>query len=729
MLYKKILVILPWLLLAALVFVYNNPNSVFRPMMGQLQNYTFDTYQRLHPRENKPVEIYVVDIDEKSLAEVGQWPWPRNQIASLIEKLFQKGVASVGLDIVFAERDGKSPDMLVDDWGVDSQTRQKLLEIPSHDDVLANVFVKYPVVAGFVGSPGYVENGRSVAEFDPKVEIQNKAEILNEVMPGVIGARNIQKIEKAAQYHGYFGYYQDTDSAMVRHVPLFFRSGGYIYPTLALATLNAANEVNHTYKVNVDQNGLKEVFLEGRFPIPVEGDGQYRIYYRKYVNDKVSGRYISAVDILNDEEIPQNLNAAMVLIGTSAAGTFDLRSTPLDPVVPGVESHIQMLESMYLGEHLTRPADMQRYELFALVALGVILLLSVHFFGALFGLVVFTFLNLTVLATAAYFFINKLVLVDVSYILLSLFVLYLGQSVVKYAIEHASKKAIRNAFSHYLSPEMVKIVSDDPSKLSLGGEEKEITVLFSDIRGFTTMSEGLTPKQLTTVLNRYLTPMTEIVQNHNGTIDKYMGDAVMAFWNAPLDIENHAFKACAAALEMLESLNKLNKELEKDGLPAIDIGIGLNTDTVTVGNMGSDQRFDYTIMGDGVNLGSRLEGQCKTYGVKLIISEATLNELMKVQDVSAMYLDTVAVKGKTDAVKIYHLISLSEPAGEILEKIELMKSFSDAFKGMQWENALELIKNDLIPFKMRDMYIERISELSSQDLPENWDGVYFASTK
>ena len=729
MLYRKFLTLLPWLLLAALVYTYHHESNALNPMLNRLQNYTFDTYQRLHPRENKSVEIYVVDIDEKSLEAVGQWPWPRNKIAMLIEKLFEKGVSSVGLDIVFAEKDGKSPDMLVGEWDVDAQTKQKLLEIPSHDDVLAQVFAKYPVVAGFVGSPGFKVNSRSVSVFDPKVEIKNKDNVLNHVMPGVIGARNIEKLETAAQYHGYFGYYQDTDSAMVRHVPLFFRAGEYIYPTLALATLNAANESNHVYDIETDAYGLKSVSLEGRFSIPIESNGQYRIYYRKYINDKVAGRYISAVDILNEKEIPQNLNAAMVLIGTSAAGTFDLRSTPLDPVVPGVESHIQMLESMYLGEHLTRPRAMKDYELYALIGLGVILLLSVHYFGVLVGLAVFSILNISVLATAAYFFINELILVDVSFILLSLFILYLGQSIIKYAMERASKRAIRNAFSHYLSPEMVKIVSEDPSKLSLGGEEKEITVLFSDIRGFTTMSEGLTPKQLTTVLNRYLTPMTEIVQNHNGTIDKYMGDAVMAFWNAPLNIKNHAFKACAAALEMLARLNKLNEELKKDGLPVIDIGIGLNTDTVTVGNMGSDQRFDYTIMGDGVNLGSRLEGQCKTYGVKLIISESTFNQLLKVQDVSAMYLDTVAVKGKTDAVKIYNLLSLDKPSGEMLEKIELMKRFSVEFKCQQWENALETIKSDLIPLTVRDMYIERISELSKQELPENWDGVYFASTK
>lgn len=728
MIYRKFLILLPWLLLAALVYVHHKQGAVFKSTLNNLQNYTFDTYQRLKPRQDRSVEVYVVDIDEKSLKEVGQWPWPRHKIAEIIENLFEKGVLSVGLDIVFAESDGKSPEVIADMWDIDSATQASLKNLPSHDDQLAEVFRKYPVVAGFVGSPGHVSSHRSVDVFDPQIKI-NKNEIIDHIMPGVVGARNIPLLEEAANHHGYFGYYTDTDSAMVRHVPLFFKSGEYVYPTLALATLNAAGTGEQAYNVEVNDQGLKNVWVEGRFPIPVEKNGQYRIYYRNYQNDKETGRYISAVDILKNRDIPQDLNSAIVLIGTSAAGTFDLRSTPLDPVVPGVESHIQMIESMYLGEHLVRPSFMRDYETLAVLLLGVLLLLTVHYFGAFVGLFAFMALNISVLSAAAYYFVYKLVLVDVSYILIALFVLYLGQSIVKYAIEKASKQAIRRAFSHYLSPEMVKIVSEDPSKLQLGGEDKEVTVMFSDIRGFTSMSEGLEPKKLTNVLNRYLTPMTYIVQQNQGTIDKYIGDAVVAFWNAPLDVEHHAYKACLSALEMFEALKQLNMELKKEGVAPIEIGIGIHVDTVTVGNMGSDQRFDYTVIGDGVNLGARLEGQCKSYGVNLIISEATLKSIQQVTPVSAMYLDKIAVKGKKEAVNIYHLISLEEPAGKTKEKINLVRQATDAFKEQQWEISLELFKSDSIPLVLSNMYQERIKSLSAQELPQDWDGVYYAQTK
>jgi adenylate cyclase len=723
------LILLPWLLLAALVYVHQDENSKFRPVLKNLQNYTFDTYQRLKPRENKPVEIYVVDIDEKSLKEVGQWPWPRNKIAELIESLFEKGVASVGLDIVFAEKDGKSPETVSNYWTLDPETQLKLNALPSHDDALAEVLRKFPVVAGFVASPGGYENVRSVHGFNPNVQIESDDGYIKYIMDGVLGARNIPLLEDAAQYHGYFGYYKDTDSAMVRHVPLFFKNETYVYPSLALATLNAAGEGGYAYHIETDDQGLKNIWLEGRFPIPVEKNGQYRVYYRKYIHDKEHSRYISATDILQKRDISQNLNAAIVLIGTSAAGIFDLRSTPLDPVVPGVESHIQMIESMYLGEHLTRPSEMQIYETYALFVLGVLLLVAVHFLGAFVGLFIFSILNTAILSGAAYFFINELVLIDISYVLIALFILYLGQAIVKYALERASKRAIRSAFGQYLSPDMVKIVSEDPSKLSLGGEDKEITVLFSDIRGFTTISEGLTPLQLTSILNRYLTPMTDIVQKNEGTIDKYMGDAVMAFWNAPLDVDNHAYKACKSALEMFEALDVLNKQLKEDALPQINIGIGIHTDKVTVGNMGSTQRFDYTVMGDGVNLGSRLESQCKNYGVNLIVSEAVLKKLQMIHRVSAMYLDKIAVKGKSEAVNIYHLISLEEPTEEVSEKIDLTKRAIDAFQATQWEISLDLFKNHSIPLKLRSIYVERINRLSLQQLPEDWDGIYHAQEK
>ncbi len=729
MFYKKITMALPWLLLAALVFVHNNQQSSFYPILQKLQNYTFDTYQRIQPRDALPVEIYVVDIDEKSLKEVGQWPWPRNLMAQMLENLFNKGVLSVGLDIVFAEPDGKSPEVVSQSWSLNDGQKADLAGLKSHDDALAEVLARHPIVAGFVAAPGQELPENLQNAFDPLVDMSNKDRALSHIMQGSVAVRNLPKIEQAAQYHGYFGYYKDTDSAMVRHVPLLFQSGGHIYPSLALATFNAATQSN-SYDLVFGEKGLKQIEIEGRFPIPVGPDGQYRVFYRKYAEGYQQGRYISAVDILKNRPIEQDLNAAIILVGTSAAGTFDLRSTPLDPVVPGVESHVQIIESMYLGSHLTRPVDMVFYEKATLLGFSVLLLLLLGYFGAVVVFVSFVFVNVVVISTAAYFYLYQQILFDVSFILLALFLLYLMQSIVKYALERASKQAVRRAFGHYLSPEMVQIVSENPEKLKLGGEDKEVTVLFSDIRGFTQMSEGLTPQQLTGVLNRYLTPMTQIIQKQHGTVDKYMGDAVMAFWNAPVDVQSHAMRACASALEMFVALGRLNVDLQKDGLPQIDIGIGIHTDVVTVGNMGSEQRFDYTVMGDGVNLGSRLEGQCKTYGAKIIISQATLNQVEAViGPVTALYLDKIAVKGKSVPVDIYELLSLEPPTTEQTLKIDLTKSARDAFSSQQWEKCRQLVKSDLFPVALRLVYLNRIDELEGTALPQDWDGVYHAQSK
>lgn len=719
---KKIGSLLPWLVLLSLLYTYMHRENV--PFVNQLRTYTFDNYQKLFPREDKTVWAYVIDIDEKSLSEVGQWPWPRNVIAKLIEKSFEAGITSMGLDIVFPEKDGKSPEEVSKGWYKDDALQSAIDKLPSNDDVLARVLAKYPVVKGFVGAPGEINN-RSIAGFKSKTPIQNKSEVQQFIIEGVIGARNIPIIENASPYHGYFGYYTETESSMVRDVPLFFQHEGEIYPALSIETLRVGLADKPAYKFDYDEQGLKSVTVGHYEAIPVARNARYHVNYRKYNKD--NGRYISAVDILKGRKLPEDFDGGVALVGTSAAGVFDLRSTPLDAVVPGVESHIQIIESMQTGEHVSRLPHSEELELFALLVLGIILIVSAGYCDVLGAGLIFLLINAAVVSYCLYAFKIQNNMFDGSFIVIALFILFLVQYIAKYAQEKASRLAIRSAFSHYLSPELVNIVSKDPSKLVLGGEEKEITVLFSDIRGFTSMSEGLTPKQLTRIMNRYLTPMTEIVQSNKGTIDKYMGDAIMAFWNAPLNVEDHAVHACRAALEMLSGLEVLNDSLKLEGLPEISIGVGINTDIVTVGNMGSDQRFDYTVMGDGVNLGARLEGQCKTYGVPLIISEATLNQL---GEVSAMPLDTVAVKGKKEGVKLFHLISLSKPEGEIAQNIDLVERAINAYQAQEWLIATEFFKSDSVPATLSEMYIDRINSMQHKKHSNDvWDGVYRATVK
>tara|TARA_R110000868_G_scaffold218576_1_gene469063 strand:+ start:222362 stop:224512 length:2151 start_codon:yes stop_codon:yes gene_type:complete len=715
---KKIGLWLPWLVLSLFVFAYQQQI----PLVEDLRFSTFDGYQKTFPRADVDLPVYVIDIDEKSLEEIGQWPWPRNILAQLVEKSFALGVKSLGFDMVFPEKDGKSPEVVQNYWSQSESIRQALNGLPAHDTLFAEALSKYPVVKGFVASfqkEGGVSKGRPPLQSSSV--IQGLKDQTHHLMSGQVAVRNIPIIESASPYHGNFSYYFDTDSSLVRGIHLLIQGQGGVFPSLSAETLRLYAGAKD-YTVGMGEKGLKTVTIEPFEAVPVAADGRYTIYYRPFNRT----RYISAVDVLKERDTAKVLNGGIALVGTSAAGLYDLRSTPLNPVVPGVESHVQVIENIMLGTHIQRPVNGFMVEMATLVILGFLLIIGVQRLGAAMASVLYLLALGVVVAGCFYQFKVNGLLYDWSYAALTLTAVFLVQSLVKYAQEKSSRLAIRSAFAHYLSPDLVKIVSKDPSKLKLGGEDKEITVLFSDIRGFTSMSEGLTPNQLTRVLNRYLTPMTEIVQKNEGTIDKYMGDAVMAFWNAPLDVESHAQKACKAALDMLTGLKELNIRLKSEGLPEIEIGIGVNTDVVTVGNMGSDQRFDYTVMGDGVNLGARLEGQCKTYGVPLIISESTLKAL---GDVSALYLDKVAVKGKTEGVNLYHLISLEKPQGEIAQKIGFAKQAVSAFQSQEWENARELFKNELIPLKMRLMYIERIDSLQATQVPSDWDGTYHATSK
>ncbi|MFT7144619.1 MAG: adenylate cyclase [Alphaproteobacteria bacterium] len=714
---KKIGLLLPWLVLFLFVLAYKQQI----PLVQELHLSTFDIYQKYYPRKDGDMPVYVIDIDEKSLAEVGQWPWPRNVLAELVEKTFSFGAKSLGLDMVFPERDGKSPEVVAQYWPQNEDLSKSLSQLPSHDDLFAKTLAKYPVVKGMVAVFNGVDTSTPTT-MPAHILVQSKNNMKDSLISGQIVARNIETIEEASDYNGYFGYFVDHNSSTVRKVPLLFQQDGKVFPALSMETARLYYEADG-YHLNVGHDGLNTVKINGFEAIPVSRNGKYHVYYRQY-NKK---RYISAVDVLKGRANAKVLDAKAVLLGVSAAGLFDMRSTPIDPIVPGVETHAQIIENILMGTHIYRPENALNMEMLMITVLGVLLIVIVQRVGAFSAFATFIILNLYVIALCFYQFKSNGLLYDWSYATLTLFSLFLIQSLAKYAQEKASRLAIRSAFSHYLSPDMVKIVSKDPSKLALGGEEKEISVLFSDIRGFTQMSENLTPRQLTRIMNRYLTPMTEVVQQNKGTIDKYMGDAVMAFWNAPLNVENHAFYACKAALEMLSSLDHLNVSLKEEGLPEISIGIGINTDIVTVGNMGSDQRFDYTIMGDGVNLGARLEGQCKTYGVPLIISEATLSKL---GDVSAMPLDKVAVKGKLAGVKLYHLISLEKPTGEIAEKIDLVKRAVSAYQAQEWPSAEELFKNDSVPATLSKIYIDRILVLQKKRRHDDvWDGVYRATSK
>ncbi|MBI1363931.1 MAG: CHASE2 domain-containing protein [Proteobacteria bacterium] len=707
---------LPYLMLAML-FVLRLQDPQF---IQTIRYKTFDFYQKTWPRGTSTAPVYILNIDEKSLAEVGQWPWPRTVIAKLVENAFEhEGIKTLAFDVVFAEPDRTAPEVVSKDWNLPEGTRKQLAELPKNDDVLARAFAKYPVVAGYAFE--YTTDSQPVKDFEPKVSVNIAG---GSGLPNVPQAanviRNIPKLEKAASGTGFFSFNPDADG-IVRKPPLVTAYNGQYFPILGIEALRLWKDTR-SFVALTDSFGDVKGFKIKNLVLPTDAEGNFWVRYRELDPQK----YISASDVLHGRVQNGLLKDAIVFVGTSASGLLDIRATPVHPSMPGVDVHAQMVENILDGQFLTRDYNADLYEQMFLLGMGIALILMVEFFGALTGgFVAVSILALVaLLSVQAFRYMNMLV--DVVYPSMTVIAVYMVHNVIKYAREESQRKAIRHAFSHYLSGDLVNALTHAPEQLKLGGEQKHMTMLFSDIRGFTTLSEGLTPQELTALLNEYLTPMTDIVMSNKGTIDKYMGDAIMAFWNAPLDIPDHERLACVSALAMLDKLRDLNAKWSAENRPTIKMGLGLHCGTVTVGNMGSTQRFDYTVLGDAVNLASRLEGLCKLYGVQVIISGDMRS---KVTDALCMPLDLVAVKGKTEPVDIYALLALGTGTPEQQKAAQTAEAAMAAYRAQNWKEAEKLF-GSLDGFDvLKELYLERIAAFRKKAPPKSWDGVYVATSK
>ena len=431
------------------------------------------------------------------------------------------------------------------------------------------------------------------------------------------------------------------------------------------------------------------------------------------------------------------------MIGTSALGLHDIKATPLDPVMPGVEVHAQLIDNIITREHIYRPNFSIAAELLAAILTGLFIIIAVPLMPAVVTLVSGTLINGSLLAGAYYLFVSKSMLLDVTFPLITSMVVFGSLVFFNYLQEESQRREIRSAFSQYLSPDVVEQLAADPSKLILGGETKEMTILFSDVRGFTSISEAYKayPQELTHLINRLLTPLSRVVVDNGGTIDKYMGDNIMAFWNAPLEYEDHAKKALSAALGMIDAQNALNEQLKTetapDGSPAkpLAIGVGLNTGVNVVGNMGSDLRFDYTVLGDNVNLASRLEGQTKGYGVAILFGERTAE--LAGNDFATIEVDLVAVKGKAEPERVFTVVGREDTAADP-EFQSVKKNCDDmlaAYRAQDWDGAEKAIRtararSDAFSLSgFLDIYAQRIAVFREAPPPKNWDGVFVATTK
>ena len=705
------------------------------PPVEELRVRIFDAFQVIDPRVKTARPVVIVDIDEKSLAKFGQWPWPRTRIADVVANLTRLGAVVIAFDIVFAEPDRLNPDVAADTIrNLDDETRTKLRALPSNDQLFAEAMRNSRVVLGESGLP-YV-----LRELDKNLPVTGLAMLGEDPQqfmlnfPGLL--RNTPVLEAAAGGRGLFTIRTERDG-IVRRVPVIMQAQGLTMPSLTFEMLRLATG-SDTIFIKSDVAGIKSVAVKG-FEVPTDRNGQLWVHFAHHD----PSIFVSAADVLEGSVEPQTIAEKLVLIGTSAVGLLDVKTTPVSPVMPGVEIHAQVLEAALTKKLLSQPSYGPILEFGAALLLGIAVIWLAPLFGPVTLVAVGAFIAALLVGTSWYFYTQHKLLIDFTYPLLSTTAIYLTLIFSSFVREQAQRRQIRSAFGQYLSPALIEQLAQSPEKLVLGGEEREMTIMFSDVRGFTTISESFKndPQGLTGLMNRFLTPLTNAIIARKGTIDKYMGDAIVAFWNAPLDDKEHQLNGCEAAVDMLERIDMLNKQREleaQEGGPAffpLNVGVGLNTGVCVVGNMGSDLRFDYSVLGDTVNLASRLEGQSKEYGFPIIVGSKTA---LAVKDKFAILeLDFVMVKGKKEPEVIYAIAGRADTAqsGRFQRLRNLTIEMLACYRSRDWEGALAAIERGRRTDEARalellyNLYEARIRGYQTNPPPDDWNGAFALLTK
>ncbi|MBN9087121.1 MAG: adenylate/guanylate cyclase domain-containing protein [Reyranella sp.] len=725
------------------------------PVLNRLRDIAFDNYQRLKPRERPAdIPVRIVDIDEAALAEYGQWPWPRTLLATLIEKLAEKGAAVIAFDVVFAEPDRTSLGQMVKglpDDALSAELRLLAEKAPDNDRIFAAAIKDATVITGF----GFDAHGGSVpprrfagvAHNTGEQNAKSVSQLIAQFIPQQTGAvKTIDVLESAAQGGG--SVTTEVDSAIVREVPMLFRLAGQrdedLFPALSIETLRVVQGAS-TYLVRWSgaqgfesfgaRTGVGAIRV-GNASIDTDAHGRVALYDTGHLAE----RFVSARDVLKGAVPAEKIDSHIVFVGTSAVGLKDLRNTPLQSSVPGVEIHAQIVEQILSQNFLERPDYADGAEFLYLAAIGLVFVILIPRLKAATMFLVAALFVAIGIAVPWLAFTRIHLLFDPIYPPVTLAAIYITGSALSFMRAERDRREIRGAFNLYLSPDQVEAVVRNPELLALGGEQREITVMFTDVRGFTRISEQFDPQGLTRFMNRLLTPMTGLIQERRGTIDKYMGDAIMAFWNAPVDVPNHAQRACETSLAMQARLVELNAEwrteAEAEGRPHIPvaIGIGLNTGQATVGNFGSTQRLQYSCLGDEVNLASRLEGLCKTYAVGIVVGENTWRQA---SEFAMIELDLVMVKGKTEPERICALAGdasvAARPAFKTL--VDRQEAFLILYRTGAFSEALSVIAEcaeaaQALGWRQGyyEMMRERVDGLID-DSPPDWNGVYVATEK
>ena len=752
----------------------------------------FDFYNQIAPRPYAPAPVAIVEIDEESLRRFGQWPWPRTLVADLLHRMFEGGARVVAFNIVFAEPDRTAPKEVLPHWFgqpiLDPQRLRPeernlaaaiLKSIPDHDRVLAEAIERVRpregiggVVAGIVllpdgsdcpaagASSSSTDNGNPV---HPGRETRRRETSNGKCLPPVKASyaqagddplpflpfyrgatTNLPAISKGAAGIGSFNLTAEPDG-IVRRVPILMRVGDRVYPSLGPEAVRVFAGTS-TYVIKSSGASMERNFGEptgldsvkiGHQIVPVDAAGRLWLHFAQ---DRAERR-IPAWRILAEQFDAATIAGRIVFVGTSAPGLTSLRMTPLGREVTGTEIHAEVAEQILLGDFVRTANWHTGLDFLLILLVGGVIIVAGPRLRALSGSVVVLTVLAALFGTSWYLYVERQFLFDPVYGGIAVLVTFMGTSLLNWLRSEGERAWVRKAFDQYLSPVLVEQLAREPERLRLGGDLRVMTILFCDVRDFTSISETYKsdPQGLIRLVNRFFGALTNVVLSRNGTIDKYMGDCLMAYWNAPLDDPEHARHACEAALAMCAALRRLNADLAAEAAAdgrtpvRINAGIGINTGECVVGNMGSDQRFDYSVLGDAVNLASRLEGLSPQYGADIVIGEETHAAVEASH--ATLELDLVAVKGKQEAVRVFALMGGEEMRTDAA--FQTMNAWTremlEAYRAREWGRAMELLKAvrriDGEPRELHDLYEIRIHHCIRMPPPPDWDGVFVARTK
>ena len=712
---------------------------------------------------NHSGEVVIVAIDEKSLDKFGRWPWQRKRMAQLTGRLKTYGAKVIAFDMVFSEPDESSgintirglKRRLIDKGSSIITEIEQVEKEADNDAIFASTLKNTPaVIAGYffqigsqrtmkiplnppfskgeINSPtlvkggegGFDDNENTLPRQFSSIRYIEKGAPSPVILTASNVVSNIPRIAASARDSGYFNILNDPDGT-VRSAPLCIQYKDGIYPHIALEIIRKYLD-SPPLILNVAGYGVDSINI-GDYSIPADERGRLLINFR---GPQMTFPHYSFSDVVDGRVPEEALRDKIVLIGITATGIYDTVVTPFDSVSPGVEIQANIIDTILQGDFIYRPDWMLIFDVLAILIFGTLLTFSIPRMRAVYTIIATVVLVVLYMGINHYIFRRWGLWLTMDYPILTILSVSASVTTFQFMTEERKGREVKEAFSHYVAPSLVNEIVKNPEMLELGGEEKRLTVMFSDIRDFTTISEGLKPHALVRLMNDYLTPMTNIILNNSGTVDKYMGDAIMAFWGAPVEQPDHPVKACRTALEMVRRLDDIQSEWKERGIPKIRIGIGISTGRLTVGNMGSSTRFDYTVMGDTVNLCSRLEGLNKEYGTQIIVPKYTYED---VKDAFILReLDSVRVKGKEIPIRIYELMGDRHSSDDLQKVAELFEAALNAYRKKDWDKA-DACLLDVLKLKPDDgpstLFLSRIKELRNTELPTDWDGVFVMTKK